>query len=175
MDFSIIIPTLNEANYIEETVAKIRTCQSGTLALEIIIIDAGSKDDTVELIDEKVDVVYRDSTLTGAKYKSLNKGAQMAKGEILLFLDADTLLPSNFDLLIKNALLKKGVVGGAFEFQIDGNGIIYRLIEWINRVRYRVDRRYFGDQAMFCSKKSFEQVGGYPKEPIMEAAYFCQT
>lgn len=174
MDLSIIIPTLNEADYIETTIERIRACQSGDISIEIIVVDAGSKDSTIDRVAGKVDQIHQDISLAGAKYKSLNKGAELASGSILLFLDADTLLPENFDLSVKAALKGEKIVGGAFEFGFNRNGVVYRIVEWINRIRYRVDQRYFGDQAIFCTKEIFDQEGGYPKEPIMEAAYFCK-
>lgn len=175
MDLSIIIPTLNEAKYIIQTLDWIQAHMSNELDIEIIIIDAGSGDDTVGIVAAREIQVCVDPLLAGAKYKSLNKGASLAKGELLLFLDADTFLPLHFDSLIKAALNEKGIVGGAFEFGFNKIGIVYRVIEWINRMRYRVDKRYFGDQAIFCSRKTFDQINGYPNEPIMEAAYFCKS
>ncbi|UXX78353.1 TIGR04283 family arsenosugar biosynthesis glycosyltransferase [Reichenbachiella carrageenanivorans] len=174
MDLSIIIPTLNESAYIQRTLSSIRSRASGRFSYEIIIVDAGSTDDTKSIAARLVDVFYEDAHLAGAKYKSLNKGAAMAKGDDLLFLDADTLLPLAFDLHIKQVLEDSKIVGGAFEFQMDGQRRIYRIIEWINRMRYRIDQRYFGDQGIFCRRADFWQLGGYPPEPIMEAAYFCK-
>jgi len=175
MDLSVIIPTLNEAAYIERTLDRIKACISNEYHLEIIIVDAGSKDDTIRRVTGKVDQIHQDQSLAGAKYKSLNQGAKLAKGRVMLFLDADTFLPSNFDYHIVDALNQKDVIGGAFEFAMDGEGMVYRIIEWINRIRYRIDRRYFGDQAIFCSKEIFDKIGGYPEEPIMEAAYLCKA
>lgn len=175
MDISIIIPTLNEAQYIRTTLQNIEDHKSGELQLEIIIVDSGSEDSTLDEVNGSVDVLHQDSSLAGAKYHSLNKGAELAKGRLLLFLDADTLLPKNFDLYITSALEKHEVIGGAFEFATDGRGGVYRVIEWINRMRYRIDKRYFGDQAIFCTKQIFEETAGYPAEPIMEAAYFCKV
>lgn len=174
MHLSIIIPTLNESAYIQRTLDCIRSRASDQLRYEVIVIDAGSTDDTKAIAAHQVDAFHEDALLAGAKYKSLNQGAALAKGDYLLFLDADTLLPTGFDLQIKQALESHDVVGGAFEFQMDGQGAIYRVIEWINQTRYRVDKRYFGDQGIFCRQTVFSQLGGYPQEPIMEAAYFCK-
>lgn len=175
MDLSIIIPTLNEEDFILKTIDNIRACQSGESSIEIIVVDAGSKDETLKKVTGYVDQVFQDPKLAGAKYKSLNKGAELANGDVLLFLDADTLLPPHFDVRILEALNKKGVVGGAFEFGFNRAGVVYRIIEWINRTRYRIDKRYFGDQALYCTRENFERVSGYPNEPIMEAAYFCKA
>ncbi|WP_456461833.1 TIGR04283 family arsenosugar biosynthesis glycosyltransferase [Reichenbachiella sp.] len=175
MDISIIIPTLNEANYISKTIDRLHANKSGKLELEVIVVDAGSRDETVNTIKERTNQLVVDSTLAGTKYKSLNRGVELAKGEMLLFLDADTFLPHHFDLQIKEALSQIDVVGGAFEFGFNREGVVYRIIEWINRIRYRIDNRYFGDQAIFCKRETFDLVDGYPQEPIMEAAYFCKA
>lgn len=174
MDLSIIIPTLNEERYIRNTLKKINDHRSGELDLELILIDAGSEDETINQAHGLVDRVHQDQDLRGAKYKSLNKGGEIASGEWLLFLDADSLVPRDFDLLIKNALENPEQVGGAFEFKIDGVGPVYRVMEWINRIRYRVDGKFFGDQGMFCRKSAFDQLKGYPPRPLMEAAYFSK-
>lgn len=174
MDLSIVIPTLNEAKFIEKTLSEIHRNKSGDLSVEVILIDAGSVDQTISLAKDKVDIIHQEQSLRGAKFKSLNKGGQLAKGSVLLFLDADSLVPKNFDLNIINSLKKNEVSGGAFEFQMDGKGWIYRVIEAINRIRYRIDRKYFGDQGVFCTNEAFAKVDGYPDQPIMEAAYFCR-
>ena len=171
---SIIIPTLNEAKYIKETLSVLYECKSDDIATEIILVDAGSTDDTIEIARPLVDQIWVDIELQGAKFLSLNKGAELACGEVLLFLDADCLLPNNFDTKISELLENDETVGGAFEFKMNGGGLIFKLVELINRIRYRMDHRYFGDQGLFCQKSIFEQVGGYPAEPIMEAAYFCR-
>ena len=66
------------------------------------------------------------------------------------------------------------VVGGAFEFQMNERGFSYGIIELINRIRYRLYADYFGDQGLFCTKDVFDQLGGFPDQPIMEAAYMCR-
>ncbi|MEO9966681.1 MAG: glycosyltransferase family 2 protein [Reichenbachiella sp.] len=175
MDLSIIIPTLNEAGYIGKTLDTLHQKKSGQLDLEIIVIDAGSSDDTMGMVKGKVDILDQDPALKGAKYKSLNRGGNLANGKVLLFLDADSHVPIDFDLLISEYLNRPNTVGGAFEFEMDGKGVIYRFTEWLNRIRYRLDGKYFGDQAIFCNKSVFEKTKGFPSKPIMEAAYFCRA
>ena len=174
MYLSIIIPTLNEADYIEQTLSVLNENLSGKNIHEVIIVDAGSTDSTLDKVKDKVDKLHVDECLRGAKFKSLNKGVELAKGEMLLFLDADCHLPRHFDVLISEVLNSHEVVGGAFEFKMSGGGFIFRMVELVNRIRYRLDQRYFGDQGVFCQKTTFDQVGGYPLQPIMEAAYFCK-
>ncbi len=174
MDLSIIIPTLNESSNLLETLAALKNNRSNTIKSEIILIDAGSTDATVDLAQDLVDHYIVDAELKGAKYKSLNRGAELATGEVLFFLDADCWVPAHFDTEIMSCLEAPKTVGGAFEFKMSERSFSYIIIEFINRVRYRITQNYFGDQGLFCKRSTFEEIKGYPPEPIMEAAFLCR-
>jgi rSAM/selenodomain-associated transferase 2 len=157
---SIIIPVLNEAGSIEATIASIQLSTN----VEIIVVDGGSNDNTVE-IAKSLGVKVLTSKL-GRAYQ-MNVGAAIASGEILLFLHADTCLPSCFDVLVR-ATLGMAVVAGAFRLKIAGKAWGLRLVEWGVGVRSRFFQLPYGDQAIFVTKKVFEQIGGFPELPIME-------
>jgi hypothetical protein len=93
---------------------------------------------------------------------------------MLLSLDADTLVPRGYDRAIQQALADPRVVGGAFEFALDGTNVGLRLVELLNRIRYRIWPLYFGDQGIFVRAQVFRQVGGYPERRILEASDFCR-
>jgi rSAM/selenodomain-associated transferase 2 len=175
MDLSIIIPTLNEEKYIGETLNHVYQNLSDKYSWEIILVDNGSQDRTTSLAKGFIVSIYNKPGFIGKKYLSLNFGAQQAKGKYLMFLDADCQVPKHFDESIVNTLCHKNNVGGAFEFKMAKGGIIFSAIELINRIRYRISKKYYGDQGVFCSKEAFEQIGGFPEKPIMEAAYFCDN
>lgn len=142
--------------------------------IELIVVDSGSGDQTPDLVKSMADVsLYLHPELKGKKYAILNQGANYAKGEVFLFLDADTLLPWGYDELIIKQLTDEKIVGGAFEFKLDTDGIALRFIEYVNRIRYRLGKRYYGDQAIFCTSVAFEKVGGFPERLVLESAYFC--
>ncbi len=170
---SIIIPTLNESKYIEKCLSTIDKNVSQHTNIEIIIIDAGSSDSTLSLLPEGIRVSKAPS-FAGNKSKSLNEGSKMALGQYLLFLDADTLVPKNFDLLIKKQFEAMEIVGGAFEFEFDKKLPLLRIIGIINRIRYRYRQSYYGDQGIFVRKEVFDQIGGFPDLRLMEAAHLCQ-
>lgn len=174
MLLSIIIPTLNEEEYISRTLTKIVDSISKGIEFEIIIIDAGSKDKTLDLLKNYQHRVEIKKEFIGKKYLSLNYGASISTGDMLLFLDADSLVPELFDLKIQEAVNKKNVVGGAFEYKSENQSMTFKVIQFINRLRYRVDSLYFGDQGIFCVRSTFEDIGGYPDEPIMEASFICR-
>ncbi len=175
MKISIIIPTLNEVNFLSTTLKRINSSSTDSSKVEVLVIDSGSSDETVnEAIKSRLCKIHQHPELKGEKYAILNQGVKYATGDIYLFLDADTLLPSGFDLSIKQTL-SEGYDGGAFEFKLDGKKWGLRVIELANRLRYRLGQRYYGDQGVFCSKTAFEQAGGYPNKPILESAYFCSA
>ena len=170
---SIIIPTLNEEHYIEQCLSNVYNYATDRNQLEVIVVDSGSEDETLKQLPNEVRVI-KDESYKGYKFKSLNRGAQVAKGEFLLFLDADTLLPKNYDQLIANAFVDKIVVGGAFEFSFDDRSLLLDIIEKINRFRYRIRKSYYGDQAVFVRRDSFLSVNGYPEVRLLESAKLCQ-
>lgn len=169
---SIIIPTLNEEDFIVQTVMALM--EGSKSQAQILVIDGGSHDQTVPLLSkmEGVELVVRPD-LIGKKYAALNEGAHLATGDVLLFLDADTIVPKNFDKLIAEKI-SSGAVGGAFQMKFDRTNLILRFIRFVNELRYRLTHEFFGDQGVFCTRAAFENVGGFPASPIMESAHFCR-
>ena len=98
----------------------------------------------------------------------MNAGAAAASGDILLFLHADTSLPSGFDEYVFRALDREDVCAGAFRLSIEAKGRSFRLIENLVNLRSRVLQMPYGDQAIFVPMRIFHEVGGFPDAPIME-------
>ena len=158
---SIIIPTLNEADNIHEAII---SSQIGS-HIEIIIVDGGSQDQTL-LIAKSLNVQVIISPLGRAN--QMNAGAMAASGEILLFLHADTRLPTNFEQMIRTTLAKPGIVAGAFALRINAPDWGLRLVEFGVKWRSHLWQMPYGDQGIFLTKDVFQQVGNFPKMPIME-------
>ncbi|MCC5658122.1 TIGR04283 family arsenosugar biosynthesis glycosyltransferase [Nostoc sp. XA010] len=158
---SIIIPTLNEAENIKEAIA---TTQANT-NIEVIIVDGGSQDDTVAIAQSLGVKIISSSP---GRAVQMNTGAVAATGEILLFLHADTCLPTGFDDMVRTALQQPGAVAGAFKLQIDASLLSLRWVEWGINVRSHFYQMPYGDQAIFLTKAVFQQIGGFPELPIME-------
>lgn len=159
---SIIIPTLNEA---ENIVKLINHLQFNNI--EIIIVDGGSQDDTVQIVQSLSSSIKVINSHLGRAIQ-MNNGAIIAQGEILLFLHADTLLPNNFGEMIINCLSKPGIIAGAFTLKIDSENWGLRLVEWGVKWRSLFWQLPYGDQAIFMKKDTFNQVGKFPELPIME-------
>jgi rSAM/selenodomain-associated transferase 2 len=158
---SVIVPVLNEAANLLETLARLRRSPE----VELIVVDAGSQDASVE-IAQRLGARVR-QTQPGRAYQ-MNVGAEMATGEVLLFLHADTRLPEDFVANIHQTLNQPGVVAGAFDLSIQGTHPGLRLVEWGVYWRSRVCQLPYGDQALFLPTRTFHRVSGFPDLPILE-------
>ena len=98
----------------------------------------------------------------------MNAGAAVARGEILMFLHADTKLPDGALEKISRALEDQNYVGGAFDLRIDSDRLFLKYIATRASLRSRWNRIPYGDQAIFIRKKYFDQIGGYKEIPLME-------
>ncbi len=175
MKLSIIVPALNESEHITATINSI--IEKAVLGdpYEIIVVDPGSVDDTADIASGLGAKVISSGALGSGRAYALNHGAGYASGNVYLFLDADTTLPNGYDQSISEALSDSATVGGAFEFTLDGPGIGLRLVELLNRTRYRIRQRYYGDQGIFVRADIFKKVDGYPPVRLLEAAHFCSS
>ncbi|MGH8479847.1 MAG: TIGR04283 family arsenosugar biosynthesis glycosyltransferase [Gammaproteobacteria bacterium] len=159
---SIVVPCLNEEAVIVEALTALDPLRRrGT---ELILVDGGSSDETLALAGPWVDCV-----LTGlpGRARQMNTGAGEARGDILLFLHADTRLPQNADDLIAGAL-GGGRVWGRFDVAIEGRHAMLRVVARLMNLRSRLTGIATGDQAIFVSRRAFREIGGYPDLPLME-------
>ena len=158
---SVVIPTLDSG---ETTGAAIRSVPPGA---EVIVVDGGSRDDTVAEAERAGARVERSPR---GRAIQMNHGARAARGDALVFLHADCRLPDGAGEQIRTVLARPGVAGGWFPQRIEAAGILYRLGARGSNQRARLLRLPYGDQAIFTRRKTFREVGGFPEEPIMEDA-----
>jgi len=158
---SVIVPTLDEAEALPAALAAAR--QPGVT--EIIVVDGGSRDGTLALARALADRVLE--TARG-RARQMNAGAAAARGDVLLFLHADTRLPAGYAQAVARALADPRVVGGRFDVRLDATGLAYRVVGRLISVRSRVTRVATGDQAIFVRRAVFARLGGYPAVPLME-------
>lgn len=163
---SVIIPALDEATHIEKTVRR-ALCDEA----EVIVVDGGSRDETRE-----ASVRAGARLLQRAKGRGVqqNRGAEAARGRVLLFLHADTLLPENYANHIFKALLTSNVILGAFGFRTDLREPAARAIEALVNFRSRRLRLPYGDQGLFVRKEVFQRTGGFPDFPIAEDLFWVK-
>ncbi|WP_425389545.1 glycosyltransferase [Ekhidna sp.] len=171
---SIVIPTLNEAAYLRKTILHTLSKAKHPEQLEIIVVDAGSDDETISSVIDLGINVHCMPDFALKKHKSLNYGLEKSTAEVVMFLDADTLLPNHFDEHINKRMEASNVVGGAFEFAFEKPDWKLQLITLVNRIRYRFGKVFYGDQAVFARRQSLNAIGGIPNEPLMETAFLCK-
>jgi len=158
---SVIIPTLNEASYLPATLRSIGRPDD---KLEIIVVDGGSTDETLAIASD-----FGAKAFVGNRSRAIqmNAGAAVATGDTLLFLHADTLLPDGYVQGIEKSLDDDNIAG-AFRLRIDGRGVGLRAVEWGANLRSKLLQLPYGDQALFMRSKTFFELGGYRKLPIMD-------
>jgi rSAM/selenodomain-associated transferase 2 len=162
---SIIIPALDEERQIGRVLSALLSLPD---VVEIIVVDGGSRDRTVELARafEGVKVVEFGRA---NRAQQMNAGARDAQGEVLLFLHADVCLPVDALAAVREALADATVIGGCFEFSFPATAsAAYRLYAWGINLRTRLFRTATGDQALFVRRGVFAALGGYRDVPLME-------
>ena len=161
MRVSVLIPTLNEGECIRPVIRHLADALPGH---EVIVIDGGSVDETAA-IAAVFATVLRSSASRGL---SLNEAARIARGDVLLFLHADTMLPPHADVEIARVLRDARVVGGAFRLAFDDRSALARVIAaWVN-ARSLLFNVFLGDQALFVRKDVFFRAGGFRDWNLME-------
>jgi rSAM/selenodomain-associated transferase 2 len=162
--FSIIIPVLNEAELINPLIQRLRA-QALMNTAEVIVVDGDPDGSTISLIhDHKTTCATSDP----GRACQMNTGAAIARGKILIFLHADTKLPPDALKKIDEVFENKELVAGAFDLAIDSDKLILRYIAARARLRSRLNRIPYGDQAIFIRRAYFEKIGRFTEMPLME-------
>jgi rSAM/selenodomain-associated transferase 2 len=162
MKLSIILPVLNEAAGLPALLAHAQRWQQA--GVQILFVDGGSQDDSRALIAAQGLPCL--SSPRG-RARQMNLGAQAATGDVLLFLHADTQLPEDGLHAIQTAL-GCGAHWGRFDVCIEGKPRMLRVVATMMNLRSRLTGIATGDQAMFIRRDSFERIGGFPEQPLME-------
>ena len=168
-NISIVIPTLNEAAELPETLRRLRLVPE---VKEIIIADGGSGDDTVKLAEAAGCVVVSSATGRG---RQLRAGAERATGEVILFLHADTWVPPDAGEALLACLAQPGVAaGGFYKIFRDPPNWLVRGSKFKCWWRLLVARRVMADQGIFLRRETLARIGGVPDVPLMEEFELCQ-
>jgi rSAM/selenodomain-associated transferase 2 len=162
MTLSIVMPVLNEAASLEAALTALAPYRAR--GVEVIVVDGGSSDNTAELARPLATQVLG---APRGRALQMNAGAAAARGDVLMFLHADTRLPDNADALVLNGLARSGRVWGRFDVRFDQGGRL-RLIALMMNLRSRATGIATGDQAMFVTRAGFARVSGFPPIPLME-------
>jgi rSAM/selenodomain-associated transferase 2 len=163
VNLAVVIPALCEAERIGQTVRDAQ--RAAASRVEITVVDGGSTDGTPE---RAADAGARVVGSPPGRARQLGVGARASRGDVLLFLHADTRLPPGYDAAVFDALRDPAVVGGAFRFRFDRHTPALRVVEWGARLRGALFRIPYGDQALFVRREVLDRIGGVPQAPIME-------
>jgi rSAM/selenodomain-associated transferase 2 len=160
---SVIIPTLNETEQIQHCLASVQSLRRN--GHEVIVVDGGSEDETCSQVKDLADKVIHHSR---GRATQMNAGARAACGEILIFLHADTCLPTEADTVITSSIKDSAEFWGRFNVRLSGRHWAFRIIEICMNLRTRITGIVTGDHAMFMSKEIYNKVKGFPEIALME-------
>jgi rSAM/selenodomain-associated transferase 2 len=169
MRLSIIIPVLDEGEGIAsalDALAELRL-----LGVEVIVVDGGSRDATVQRARLRADCVI---SAARGRAVQMNRGAESAAGDVLLFLHADTRLPSAAEHVVLNELARSGRAWGRFDVHIEGAHPLLPIIAFFMNMRSRLTGIATGDQAIFVRRDAFQAAGAFPPIALMEDIALCK-
>ncbi len=162
MKLSIIIPVLNEEQRIGSCLTRLRNLPCSIH--EIIVVDGGSQDNSMQIATPLCDYMYRSPA---SRALQMNLGAKHATGDFLLFLHADSYFSESISHFLQ-AYTSNDFIWGRFTIRLSGTSWLFRMIEKCMNLRSRLTGIATGDQAIFINRKLFDQVGGYPELALME-------
>ena len=167
---SIIIPCLNEADGITDTLTALAPMRAR--GAEIVVVDGGSTDNTVQLAAPLADRVF---SAPRGRALQMNAGAMHARGDLLLFLHADCRLPPQADGLIADGLNRTHKTWGRFDVELQGASPLLRVVGALMNLRSRATGVSTGDQGLFITRSLFEAAGQFPLIPLMEDVALTKT
>jgi len=162
---SIIIPTLNEAKALPATLLRVFEQQGD---YEVIVADGGSEDETLDNIDRNLNIKV--VTAQRGRARQMNAGAAIAKGEWLLFLHADALLPDN----ALSVISQQRAQAGGFRHRFSGKAWGLAFVSWLHNYRCSRTGVFYGDQAMFVRRSLFVRMNGFPDVHHLEDLLFSE-
>ncbi|MCP9916953.1 TIGR04283 family arsenosugar biosynthesis glycosyltransferase [Cyanobium sp. ATX 6F1] len=180
---SIIIPTLNEAASLGRTLATVRALDPP--ALEVLVVDGGSDDATLAIASAAGVSVC--PWATAGRAIQMNEGARQARGDLLCFLHADTLVPCDLVAMAERVLADRTTAGAGFVSLMRGDATTRWGISALNLLKTHLApllfrphlylrglRLLFGDQVMICRRQTFWEVGGFNETlPLLEDGDLC--
>ena len=161
---SIIIPARNDAVALQRTLDHLQQL-TGITGVEILVAASGDLRSTERAIAGRARLIWPAHSSRSAL---MNSAADIASGDILFFLHADSLPPRDALVRMQSLLQDPKILGGAFEHRFLETSWSLRVISWINRRRYRLTRNYYGDQGIFVRASIFRNLGGYRDLGLME-------
>jgi rSAM/selenodomain-associated transferase 2 len=158
---SVIIPILNEVDIIESSLSSLLNHRGD---FEVIVSDGGSSDGTLNVVSRFPQVKQ---VISGSgRGRQMNEGAKLARGDIFLFLHADTYLPPSALQIIEAVMSESSVAGGSFCINFDQHNLLLRVYSFLSQINHILFT--YGDQGLFLRCNTFRAIGGFKDIPIME-------
>ena len=176
---SIIIPIRNEADNLPQLFDNINSLKPSPQ--QVILVDGGSEDNSLAItqryieeliLDNKSAINWQAVESVAGRAAQMNTGAALATSEVLLFLHADTQLP--IDAISEVAAAIETAEWGRFDVQLDSRQPMLWVVSTMINWRSRLSDIATGDQAIFIKRALFKQIGGYPKQALMEDVELCK-
>ncbi|MGI8867360.1 MAG: TIGR04283 family arsenosugar biosynthesis glycosyltransferase [Mycobacteriales bacterium] len=161
LSVSIIVPTLNEAPVIGDSLRRLR---GDFVDCELVVVDGGSSDGTVDIAEAVARVVHS----APGRARQMNTGARVTSGDVLWFVHADTAIAPQALPQLRAALADPAVVGGGLSLRFDHRTRGLDFLARTSNGRARRLHQIFGDQAVFVRRPVFDQLGGFPPLMLME-------
>jgi len=161
---SVVVPALYEAPIIGSLLRHLRELPGGG-EVEIVVVDGDPAGSTLDAVGDDSVVGVKAPRGRGTQ---MNAGADVACGEVLLFLHADCRLPDTALDDIRTLMADPGVAAGAFRLSFDNPRRMYRFMSWVVSIKTRLGRSPYGDQGIFLRKRYFDEIGGFAPVRIME-------
>ncbi|HMK76967.1 MAG TPA: TIGR04283 family arsenosugar biosynthesis glycosyltransferase [Thermodesulfobacteriota bacterium] len=165
MRISVSIPALDEAQGILSCLDSVKSQQG---EFELIVVDGGSIDGTVEVVQPHARVIHSPQ----GRAVQMNSGARQATGDVFLFLHADSCLPPRAFPLLERALADPRIVGGTFTLRFNSQRLRLRVIAFFTRFNFRYF--HYGDQGIFVRRSVFDHMSGFSEIPFMEDVDFLR-
>jgi rSAM/selenodomain-associated transferase 2 len=164
---SIIIPVLNEADCLDQSLKELFARQWVSSNAEVIISDGGSKDGSLEIAGRyPCSLVHSNA----GRATQMNAASKMARGKFLLFLHADSCLPADF-----SSFIEADAKWGFYRLRLNDGAFIFRIIENMINLRTRISKLAGGDQGLYFNRHFFDSLNAYPQIPLMEDIAICKA